>query len=68
MAGWNEPLPLMDDAMINRIIATTDDYLAHVTWRNNCDPKTLKEAVADAKSPFPLARGTSKWEMAQLPW
>ena len=47
--SWNEPLPLMDDAMINRIIATTDEYLAHVTWRNNCNPQTLKEAVADAK-------------------
>ena len=35
-----------------RIIATTDDYLAHVTWRNNCDPQTLKEAVADAKRGF----------------
>ena len=49
MAGWNEPLPLMDESMINRIIETSNNYLVHVNWRNNGSPKTLKEAVADAK-------------------
>lgn len=49
MAGWNEPLPLMDESMINRIVETTNHYLEHVIWRNDSQPTTLKEAVEDAK-------------------
>ena len=46
---WNEPLPLMDDVMISRIISTTDQYLASIQWKNNADPKSLYEAVQMAK-------------------
>ena len=48
--NWNEPLPLMDACMINRMIAKTDEYLSLVQWRNDGTAENLKEAVALAKN------------------
>ena len=47
--NWNEPLPLMDECMIERMIAKTDEYLAEIKWKNNGTADTLTEAVALAK-------------------
>ena len=46
---WNEPLPLMPQAMCDRMITKTDEYLSAINWRNNCTVSTLKEAVQMAK-------------------
>ena len=48
MAG-TEPLPLMDQAMCQRIIETTNGYLQHVQWKSNCTPDSLFAAVQEAK-------------------
>ena len=60
MGSWNEPLPMMDDAMKTRIITKTDEYLTQVTWRNDADPKSLQEALQLAKNGrdggFPASR------------
>ena len=51
MAGnWNEPLPLMDQVMCDRIIQRTDEYLTAVIWRNDGEAETLEQAVALAKN------------------
>ena len=51
MAGnWSEPLPLMDAAMCNRMIRTTDEYLQAINWRNDGDADTLEELVEIAKA------------------
>ena len=47
--NWNEPLPLMDTVMCNRMIRKTDEYLAMVNWQNNGTANTLEDAVAIAK-------------------
>ena len=50
MAGnWNEPLPLMDAAMCERMKRKTDEYLTLITWRNNGTASSLVEAVQIAK-------------------
>ena len=49
MGEWNEPLPMMDDAMKNRIIQRTDEYLSVVQWRNDGNPNSLQEALQMAK-------------------
>ena len=46
---WNEPIPLMDQAMCTRIKVKTDEYLTLVKWRNNGQPRDLKHAVELAK-------------------
>ena len=47
--NWNEPLPLMDTVMCNRMIRKTDEYLTMVNWQNNGTANTLEDAVAIAK-------------------
>ena len=50
MSGaWNEPLPLMDRTMCDRITLRTNEYLSQVNWRNNGQPRDLKHAVELAK-------------------
>ena len=47
--NWNEPLPLMDVAMCNRMIQKTDEYLTAINWKENGEANTLNEAVELAK-------------------
>ena len=44
--NWNEPLPMMDQAMCNRITNETNRYLEVINWRNDGEAETLEEAVA----------------------
>ena len=46
---WNEPLPLMDQTMCNRIVEKTDEYLTLVNWRSNGTPENLDHAIQLAK-------------------
>ena len=47
--NWNEPLPLMDAAMCNRMIEKTNEYLTTIKWKNDGVACTLKDAVELAK-------------------
>ena len=47
---WNEPVPLMDQAMCSRIKNKTEEYLTLVKWRNNGQPQNLQHAVELAKN------------------
>ena len=47
--GWNEPLPLVDANFKARMIEKTNEYLTQVTWKSNCNPETLDDAVQEAK-------------------
>ena len=50
MSGsWNEPLPLMDQAMCDRMVEKTNEYLQLINWRNDGNPENLQHAVALAK-------------------
>ena len=50
--AWNEPLPLMDQVMCDRMVVKTDEYLQLIIWRNNSNPESLQHAVALAKNGF----------------
>ena len=50
MAGnWNEPVPLMDQSMCDRMIIKTDEYLSIITWKNDGEADSLAAAVDLAK-------------------